>query len=173
MRFKVTANSRGGVGINQLKFTMSTTGATVLGVNLFGFTEGTYSSGISGFTSGQIATSNTNPGTGGAVTITPSAVINIPAGSTYYFELKGTVAGTGTAYSVNTTLSGDSAYPALASAWTQGGTGLMDLSGNLTGGSLIWSPNATTTSAALHDDWTNGYGVPGLPSSGLSFNRAQ
>ena len=32
---------------------------------------------------------------------------------------------------------------------------------------LVWSPNATTTSVAGHVDWTNGYGVSGLPSSGL------
>ncbi|TSC70487.1 MAG: hypothetical protein CEO12_322 [Parcubacteria group bacterium Gr01-1014_46] len=170
MRFKVTAGSNvgnHGVGINQFKFTMSTTSATVSAVNLYGYTESTYSSGISGFTSGQLATSNVAPGVLGAVTITPSAVVNIPAGSTYYFELRGTVTGSGTAYSVNTILSGDTSYPALAANMGSSAS-VVSASAN-----LVWSPNATTTSNASHIDWTNGYGVSGLPSSGLSNNRAQ
>ncbi len=176
MRFKVTVAANAlnhGVGINQFKFTMSTTSATVTAVNLFGYTDSSYSAGISGFSSGQLATSNVAPGLSGAVTITPSAVINIPAPTTpggtttYYFELRGTVTGTGTAYSVNTTLSGDSAYPSLAANM---GTSAAVVSAS---GNLVWSPNATTTSNASHVDWTNGYGITGLPSSGLSFNRAQ
>ncbi len=170
MRFKVTVAANAlnhGAGINQFKFTMSTTSATVTAVNLYGYTDSSYSAGISGFSSGQLATSNVAPGASGAVTITPSAVINIPAGSTYYFELRGTVTGSGTAYSVNTTLSGDSAYPSLAANM---GTSAAVVT---SGANLVWSPNATTTSNASHVDWTNGYGIVGLPSSGLSFNRAQ
>lgn len=164
MKFKVTANSAGGVGINQVKFTIATTSATVTGVNLYGYTDSGYSSGISGFSSGQISTANVAPAAGGAVTITPSAVINIPAGTTYYFKLKGTVAGVIVGSSVATTLLGDSAYPSLAT--------LMGTSAAVAGGGLVWSPNATTTSAATHLDWTNGYGVSGLPSSGITQSRS-
>jgi hypothetical protein len=31
---------------------------------------------------------------------------------------------------------------------------------------FIWSPNATTTSAGAHLDWTNGFNVLGLPAAG-------
>ena len=50
MRFKVTVASNllnHGAGINQFKFTMSTTSATVTAVNLFGYTDSSYSAGIS------------------------------------------------------------------------------------------------------------------------------
>jgi hypothetical protein len=181
MRFKVTANANGGIGINQFKFTISTTSATVTGVNLFGYSDTGYSQGISGFVSGQIAASATNVPFSGTsantVTISPSSVIEVPAGQTYYFELRGTVTGTGTAYSVNTTLSGDSVYDNgfTPGTYVVGGSALMATSTAYFNGlnSFVWSPNATTSSPATNADWTNGYGVQGLPSSGLSNNRAQ
>lgn len=176
MRFAVTANTNGGISINQFKFTLSTTSVTVSAVNLFGYSESTYSSGISGFVSGQIAASTYAPTSAGAVTITPSSIINIPAGTTYYFELRGTVTGTGTAYSVNTTLLGDSVHTTgFVPSYTAGGTGLMATSSSyvLSVNNLVWSPNSTTTGSAVNTDWSNGFGVLGLPSSGLSFNRAQ
>jgi hypothetical protein len=178
MRFTVTANSNGGIGINQFKFTMSTTSATVAGVNLFGYSDSNYSQGISGFTSGQIVASNTgNLTNNGAVTISPSSIIEVPAGQTYYFELRGTVTGSGTAYSVNTTLLGDSQYSLgfTPGTYVAGGSALMATSTVLFNSlnSMIWSPNATTSTPAINADWTNGFGVQGLPSSGLSNNRAQ
>ena len=167
MHFKVTANANGGVGINQFKFTIATSSVNATAVNLFGYTDATYSSPISTFAAGQIAASNVAPGVNGAVTITPSAVINIPAGTTYYFELRGTVSGASAAtYSVTSMLSGDSTYPILAANM---GTSAAVVSA---GANLVWSPNATTTSAAAHTDWTNGYGVAGLPASGISQSRS-
>ncbi len=167
MRFRVTANSAGNIGINQFKFTLSTSTITgVSAVNLFGYTDSGYSTGISGFTSGQISTANVAPASGGAVTITPASVVNVPAGTTYYFELRGTVAGVQTGSSVSTTLLGDASYPSLA--------GLMGTSAAVVSasGNLVWSPNATSTSVAASNDWTNGYGVVGLPSSGLIQTRS-
>ncbi|MBI5816844.1 MAG: hypothetical protein HZB09_00245, partial [Candidatus Yonathbacteria bacterium] len=172
MRFKVTANSAGGIGINQFKFAIATTSASVTNINLFGYTDAAYSAGISGFSSGQISTANVSP-TATAFTITPSAVINIPAGTTYYFEARGTVTASATTYSVTTTLNGDSAYTPLIGTYSAGGVGLMATSTwAATSNNLVWSPNATTTSAAAHQDWTSGYGVAGLPSSGLITTRS-
>ena len=166
MRFTVTANSNGGIGLDQFKFAIATTSVSMTNINLFGYTDAGYSSPISGFTSGQIQTSNIASVTGGAFTISPSAVINIPAGTTYYFELRGSAAASQTTYSVTTTLNGDAAYPVIATN--------MDTVANIAtaGGNLIWSPNATTTVLATANDWTNGYGVVGLPSSGLIQTRS-
>lgn len=175
MKFKVTANSNGGVGINQFKFTIATSTITgVTAVNLFAYTDAAYSSPVSGFTSGQISTSNVAPGAAGAVTITPSAVINIPAGVTYYFKLTGTVAGVQTGSSVTTTLLGDSTYYPSSVAYVAGGVGMATTSAVAVtqGAALVWSGNATTTSAAAHVDWTSGYGVAGLPSSGILQTRS-
>ena len=164
MRFTVTANANGGVGIDQFKFAVATTSATLSNINLFGYTDSGYSAPISGFSSGQIAAANTTAPTG-TFTIDPSAVINIPAGTTYYFEARATVTASATTYSVTTTLNGDSAYPSLAE--NMGTSATVQALGN-----LVWSPNATTTSAAAHVDWTLGYGVAGLPSSGLIQTRS-
>ena len=40
-----------------------------------------------------------------------------------------------------------------------------------TNNDFIWSGNATTTSGVSQNDWANGYGIPGLPSSGFSQTR--
>ena len=172
MRFAITANSAGPVSFDQFKFTVATSslvaGGGVTAVNLFGYTDSGYSTGISGFTSGQISTSNVSPtGSTGAVTITPASIVTVPAGTTYYFELRGTVAGTQTGSSVSTTLQGDSSYPALLGANMAAANNAA-----LTGGSIIWSPDSTGVSASGTVDWTNGYGIVGLPSSGLIQTRS-
>ena len=168
IRFSVTANANGGVGLDQFGFTVATsTGVGVTNINLFGYTDSGYSAGISGFTSGQIQTANLAALTSAQVTIDPASVVNVPAGSTYYFELRGSVSGVIAGSSITTTLLGNSTYPILST--------LMGTSTGITangGNTLVWSPNATTTSTAGHVDWTNGYGVAGLPSSGLIQTRS-
>jgi hypothetical protein len=103
------------------------------------------------------------PQTTGAATTT----VQVPAGSTYYFEVRGTVAGSGTSYSVTTTLNGDNAYPSLSASMASVAT--VDAG---SARSFIWSPNSTTTAAVANDDWTNGYGLMGLPASGLIQTRS-
>jgi len=165
IRFTVAADASGNIGINQFKFTIATSTITgVTNVNLFGFDQ--TGAVLGGFSAGQISSSNVQPGASGAVTITPSSVINVEAGKTYTFELRGSVAGTQTGSSVTTTLVGDSSYPSLASFM---GTSATLVSG---GSSFVWSPNATTTSTASHVDWTNGFNVAGFPSSGIIQTRS-
>lgn len=175
MRFKVTANTAGNVGIAKFVVSLSTTSASVTGVNVFGYTDSSYSQPISGVnTGGQFMTTNITPTTStpsmsvypqttGAATTT----VQVPAGSTYYFEVRGTVAGSGTSYSVTTTLNGDNAYPSLSASMASVAT--VDAG---SARSFIWSPNSTTTSAVANDDWTNGYGLMGLPASGLIQTRS-
>jgi hypothetical protein len=169
IHFKVTANAAGPIGINKFTFAVSTTSATVTNVNLYGFTDSSYSSAISGQGAGgligsQISTIPTAPTT---FNVAPSSnPVQVPSGTTYYFELRGTVAGTGTTYSVNTTLSGDSAYPTVLTSGNQVAT-----SSALTASNFIWAGNSTSTSASADVDWSNGYSIPGLPSAGLNQNR--
>ena len=105
-----------------------------------------------------------------AFTITPTgstnSYIQVPAGQTYYFQVQGTVSGSGTSYNAATTLLGDAAYPSLAASTYMSNS-------TISGANLIWSPNATTTAVAADNDWTNGYGLAGLPSSGIIQNRTQ
>lgn len=168
MHFKVTANSAGSIGINKFTFTVSTTSAVVTNVNLYGFTDAAYSQAISGQGSGgligsQLSTIPQNV----AFSIAPSSnPVQVPASGTYYFELRGTVAGSGTTYSVNTTLNGDSAYPTVIAT-----THNVATSSALSASNFIWAGNSTSTSAGADVDWSNGFSLPGLPSAGLNQNR--
>lgn len=160
IRFAVTANANGSIGINQLRFAIAMKSAAVANINLFAYTDSNYSTPVAGFTAGQVAAANT-AAPFGIFTITPSAVISIPAGATYYFEARGTVTALMATYSVTTTLLGDAMYPSFT---TNMGTSAAVAA---TTSNLVWSPNATTISSVTDVDWTNGYGVAGLPSSGL------
>ncbi len=209
LRFKVTADAAGDVAIASLKISIATTSATVMGVNIYGFTDSAYSQGISGInTSGAFLTNTLGPTTGLAnaptlqivpqTTTGASTTITIPKGTSRYFEVRGNVAvvGSATSYSVSTTLKGDTAYPAappLLIACNNGDRcgvagGVAGVSSSTasefmasstaftvtaaTASNFIWSPLATTTSLTTND-WTNGYGIMGLPSNGITHTRNQ
>jgi hypothetical protein len=102
--------------------------------------------------------------------------VQVPAGQTRYFEVRGTVSGAASGDSIVTELHGDSAFPA---GLTHSENGLMATSsfvGSDTNNDFIWAANSTTTvdTAAEIDgsgrlaDFMNGYGVPGLPASNIN-----
>lgn len=117
--------------------------------------------------------------------------IVVPAGTARYFEMRGDIAnpGAGTGNSFSVRLDGDAAR-ALRDTPAGVGVGLigrvewMDASrGNLgTGAAIasqsvnndfIWSPMSTSTTitgATSTPDWTNGFLVDGLPSTGMTAN---
>lgn len=166
MRFKVTANSAGNLGIAEFTFSIATTTLSVSNVQLFAFEDASYSTAISGQeTSGQIGATITTPtGVAGGNVINPmNNPVQVPAGATRYFELRGSIAGNTSGASVVTTLLGDSSAP---------GTVPSQFASNL--GNFIWSSNATTTAATStgQNAWTNGYGVSGLPAGGLFQSRS-
>ncbi len=108
--------------------------------------------------------------------------LKIPASASRWFELRasvGTLAPSGTAENISAQLEGDSAFPVSHQGSSgvgemgQFGTpaaqlGLEDASNN----DFLWSPRSTTTNtgtALLNDnDWTNGYGVSGLPATNMT-----
>ena len=172
-RFSITANPASGNGIGLYKLTVNiatSTGSsssgytTVTQLKVYAYTDSGFSVPVSGYDNGQIVTTISTPVNGdNAATLSSSSVLQIPAGSTYYFKVTGLVtltAGSGTfSGSITTKISGDSSYPSLS--------GLMGTASDVSSSALVWSPNATTTSAAGHLDWTNGYYVSGLPSDGM------
>jgi hypothetical protein len=91
-------------------------------------------------------------------------VLTIPSGSTYYFEVRGTVAGATTGASISTQLQGDgSSYSAAAAQ--------MDNSTNVDAyvdDDFIWTPHSTTTAGINNNDFSNGYLLPGLPTSNMN-----
>ncbi|KKW37850.1 MAG: hypothetical protein UY86_C0003G0072 [Candidatus Adlerbacteria bacterium GW2011_GWB1_54_7] len=147
------------------------TGTTsVENLDIYAYTDSAMSQAVSGYTDGLVFDGTDGQIIAGDNSAVLSSVLQVPAGSTYYFKVVLDVAltaGTGTfSGSLTTKLVGDAAYPHLggpltAKAATVDGNG----GGN---DDFIWSPNATTTSTAHNLDWTNGYGISGLPSAGLS-----
>jgi hypothetical protein len=179
-RFSVKADPATGNGIGLLQLTLniatSTTSVvagttTVRNLNIYAYTDAGFSTPVSSFTNGLISTYNSGNGllTGASTdytvaTTTGLVVLPIPAGSTYYFRVVGDVAltaGSGTfSGSITTKLVGDSAYPVPEPT-------LMQTANAVSASKLVWSPNATTTSGITGNDWTNGYYVSGLPSTGM------
>jgi hypothetical protein len=174
-RFSITANplTGNGIGLWQLTANIATsTGSAVSGtttvtsMKVYAYTDSAFATPVSGYTNGQIVSTVTGlvAGNNDAELL---AILQIPAGSTYYFKVTGDIAlisGTGTfSGSVTTKINGDAAYPSLATLLMGTQTTIdADVNNN-----LVWSPNATTTSAAANVDWTNSYYVSGLPSDGM------
>lgn len=171
-RFSISANDSGsGINLYKLVANVATSSATaangtttVTNLKVFAYTDAGFSSIVPGYTDGQIVATIASL-VSGENNLALSSVLEIPAGATYYFKVQGQVsqvAGTsGTAGSVSTRIVGDAAYPNLAS--------LMATAANVdaaTNDNFIWSPNASGSTAAATADWTNGYQVVGLPSSG-------
>jgi hypothetical protein len=184
MRFKITADPKGPVGIFQLTFKIATSGTAtaVSATKLYVFTDAAYSSPASTVATGGLFDDTIN-GTTGNVALASSPTIafqaltnaiEIPAGSTYYFELDATVGGVAAGSSVTTTLLGSSAYIAQAHLFNTS-TFVSSTTGAVAdGANFIWSGNATTTANITTDtDWANGFGIVGLPSAGISTTRSQ
>jgi len=162
IEFTVTASSGGnggGVGIGKLVFAVSSsTGITITNTALF------YGTSASPSTEALNGAANATTCTLTTCTVNLGAPLEIPAGSTWYFLLKAqTLSYTGSAntYSITTTLNGDTADQAPVM-----------LASSSVATNFVWSPNSTTTSQAASSDFTNGYGVNGLPSFGISSSRS-
>jgi hypothetical protein len=185
MRFKVTADSHGNISLYQLTFTLATssfgTGGGVSSVQLFAYSDASYSQLVQttiGASTGQFGATN---GTTGGTTLTsaPTLVFRattnalpVSAGQTVYLELKGTVSSASTGTSVTTTLLGDSAYLTSAHLFDSS-TFVSSTTGAIADGArFIWSGNATSTPTIASDtDWANGFSILNLPAGGFSTTR--
>ena len=175
MRFSISADDSDAVSIGKLTLSFSTSSATVSDVNVYAFSDSAFSSPASGAgVSGRLDANDQTPGSGGVVevyaenTSGTQTPFQIPAAGTVYFEVRGTVTGSASGSAVTARLEGDSAAPVLTTA--MGTFAQIEADAN---DDFIWSPNETGTSAIADDDWTNGYGVPGLPAFGLSQTIAR
>lgn len=158
IRFSVTANAGGSLGVEEFNFTVATSTANVTTMILYAYTDSGFSTPVSSAASGQLNATGVNSAAGNVEVHTDNVtgdILQVPAGQTYYFELRGTVTGVATGASITTTLRGDT------SSTNVGATS--SLSTNL----FVWTPNSTTTTSIStgSNDWRNGYGVSGLPSS--------
>ena len=177
MRFKITAASTGSIGIHTLQFTIATATASVTNVELYAFDNASYSSAVSTSLGSGLFDATNGASNGSLLASNPTidfvsdtTALQIPAGQTRWFELRATVSGVTTGASVTTTLNGDAAYidaSHLGAYFVSTTTGVEADSND----DFIWSGNATTTAVFNANDWSNGYGVPGLPAGGFSNTR--
>ncbi|KKW20176.1 MAG: hypothetical protein UY61_C0044G0002 [Candidatus Adlerbacteria bacterium GW2011_GWC1_50_9] len=193
-RFKVTADAADDLGIAKMTFRVSsTTVATTTIFKLFAYSDSGFSTNayaqnpvhsrnvdevsedvwgnVSG--SGAMGTdeivfyfnpvSNTTPTVSSASTTVEA--LNIPAGGSRYFELKGSLASVTIGDSIAVALLGDSTF---ANNTNLVNREQADVVGYSAQNDFVWSPNTTTTSATTTNDWLNGYQVPGLPTTEMS-----
>jgi hypothetical protein len=164
-RFSLTADAARAIGLYKVTLSMATTGVTTSGVNVYAFTDSGFSIPVSGVRSDGALNTADNAGVLSPMefVVQPNP-LQIPAGTTRYFEVRATVSGAGdNGDSIQTSLLGDTAYPALATLMANAAAIDAD-----TNDDFIWSPNATTTSSATHADWTNGFQIQGLSSETAS-----
>ncbi|HEV8666229.1 MAG TPA: hypothetical protein VN665_00060 [Candidatus Paceibacterota bacterium] len=159
-KFSLSASSFGSLGLSKLNFALATTSIAVTNLQLHAYTDSGYSTpaNVPGSPSGQFgSTVNAVSSTGSLNFEQTSNPFEIGAGSTIYFALTGNVTpvADATTWSVSSTLLGDSMFDGMKQA-------------TIVNGNFIWSPNATGTTPFNQSDWTNGFGVQGLPQTGLT-----
>ncbi|MEK7088262.1 MAG: peptidoglycan-binding protein [Patescibacteria group bacterium] len=192
MRFKITASPTGDIGIYRFTFRLSTSsGITINNLNVYAFEDSSFSTPISGVqTDGSLAlnslstTGLTDANTksqdyeiGAATAANASTTVVVPAGLTRYFVLRGDTSSLGSTYSVSSQLQGDADFNNIpidtsviinnATTTYLASTTGTDLYGN---DDFIWRPFSTSTTQAAGasnaaNDYADGYGVPGLPTT--------
>lgn len=175
LRFRVTANSAGPVGLYQLNFTLSTSTITgVTNIGLYAYSDSSYSSPVGSLVNGQFGSTLCASGcTSNGPTLVFQQATPLQVSGTNYFELRGSVAGVTTGSSVVAKLLGDAAYPTTGliadgeNDFVASTTPLVANSHN-----FIWSGNATSTAPITANDWSNGFGISGLPASGIIQTRS-
>lgn len=189
-RFSVYANNND-IALGKLTFTVSSSSvsATTSAYGLYAYTDSGFSNPDTTFSSDGLINANKYTNGLGVNADTSSdaqrpnvldiypdkasatTTYKVPSGTTRYFALKATVGNLRTttgSESFTVQLDGDAAFPTNAAtlmliAGTSAGTAGVD---NDTNDDLIWSPISTTSSESINDlDWTNGYLVPGLPTT--------
>ena len=193
-RFSVTAPSANDVGLFKFTFLVSsTTVATSTDFYVYGYSDSSFSVQAYGNNplNARQVDEVTETSLGGVAPATASSTevvvffdpvtksatdpnseaIQVPAGTTRYFELRGTIASATTGDTITVSLAGDAAYFARTSArFMETANTVNAQSAN---NDFIWSPNTTST-PTTSVDWTNGYELPGLPSTNMeqqSFSK--
>ena len=105
-----------------------------------------------------------------------TTTLTIPSGESRWFKLTGsvgTLAPSGTTDSIQVQLEGDATAATAATTLllpgSRAASGAVNGAEEAVDNDFIWSPRSTSTSVLLTDlDYTNGYGVTGLPSTNMT-----
>ena len=193
-RFKVTADAADDLGLAKFTFRVSsTTVATTTIFKLYAYSDSGFSTGAYAqnpphsrnidevgetvwdgvandyLGSDEIAfffnpIGNSNPAVTANIASTTEA-LNVPAGGSRYFELRGSFASVTVGDSVSVALLGDSSFASNTNLVSRQTANTVN---EATHNDFIWSPNTTTTAATSTTDWLSGYQVPGLPTTEMT-----
>lgn len=192
MKFSVTAKNTGEIGIYKFTVRVATTSATALvdmidGINVYAYTDSSYATPVSGVQSdGGLMPSNIDLSVGTALyqkiwvsastdidvwamtSASASTTVVVPAGQTRYFVVRGDVLTAGATYNASIQIQGDANFVSnavsgpLASSYLATSTYVEASADN----DFIWRPFSTTTTQSLTaNDYLNGFGIPGLPTT--------
>ncbi|MBX4211010.1 hypothetical protein KW783_03520, partial [Candidatus Parcubacteria bacterium] len=178
-------------GIYQITFRVSSSSGSSSSVrvdnfNIYEFSDSGFSNPVGGLqTDGAfLATSYAGAWSAGTADITigaqtaalASTTAVVPAGTDRYFAIRGDVTVSGTGNSVSTILMGDAKFasdltsgamvlPGQASTTFLATTTFLNNIARTLDNDFIWRPfSTTTTQSATANDYSTGYGVPGLPT---------
>jgi hypothetical protein len=158
LRFSVMAKHDGPISIGKFVIAWSSSDTTAPNaLDVYAYTDSSFSSPVAGgpHLGGTSQVS-------GALWLLLNSPLEIPAGATRYFEVRGNVTALGSGSAFTTRLLGDSAN----TVSVEYGTTLMQKDAM-----FVWSPNDFKSSQFSDNDWTNGYGISGLPAHGISQTR--
>ena len=187
-KFKVTAN-QGDVLLGKFSFRVSssTLAATTTNYQIYAYSDA-FSSVDSQINSAGTVNGAVCPNRG-TVEIRPdtgcgtaTSSFKIPSGESRWFKLVGqisSVAANGTTETLTIQMEGDAAFPIAHQGLEEDGEmsryGINATIGVESAGNndFIWSPTSTTSAGSAdtaylsRNDWTNGYGIPGLPGTNM------
>lgn len=159
LRFKITATNSGSLTIGRLGFSVIAPFANVSDLALHAYTDSSYSAMLP-VPSGDGKVGTLSNISGNVFAMIADEPLIISAGNTVYFELRASVVPTTQRITVvGTSLLGDTVFA---------GPGTRD---QISPGRLVWSPSANPSLSATSTDWFNGYGIPGLATTGFTQSR--
>src|SRR3989344_976615 len=174
-RFKISSIGSN-VKIGKISFSLSKVGnVNIQNMNVYAFTDAQYSIPVTTVNpDGRISVYSTSPDFSSSTSATirvqasnslgNSAFVNVSANTPIYFELRGDITNP-TGASIATRIMGDTGLVSLPNT-----IGTFVEVNSQKNNRFIWSPdtNGNTNSNTLSgtSDWTNGFGVSGLPSAG-------
>ncbi|MDO8600099.1 MAG: Ig-like domain-containing protein [bacterium] len=172
LRFKIAAPSGSDVGIAKFtirnSITSASSGSLIDNLNIYAYTDSSFStvaSGVQADGSLQVSHARTGGISGAEVDVYAqntggsNTLVNIPAGQTRWFVVRGDVTIAGTSVSSVSALSGDA---------SGAGSGTFSSVNSAANNNFIWASNSAGKSLSTITNFQNGYGINGLPVSGLS-----
>ncbi len=168
--FSVHADAAGPIGIGKMSFAMLASGVGMVTGAVYGYTDSALSQPIPGFApDGLLAPAElVNPYEGQSnraefrleVNGVPT-ILEIPAGQTRYFLVRGGFSSKNNAYITTYLLTEEGSTPIAT---------FLDLD-QFPFGFFMWTPNSYGISGYAETDWLNSFGVEGMAPNGLSQTR--